>query len=772
VERSVIVVQTSLSPVLDFFLAVLVIGFLLAGAIVYRERARFRQWLEGVTLYCFPEERVTGYSLGSLFLVSFAGLFIEVMVIRWIGTEVRIFAFFQNLALIACFLGFGLGCYWSQRRKNLLFSLAAMAALVGLVEAPFTGWRELLPLLSSVLSLSPDTVLWGIGHRPQGAAYVALFAASVIAVALLLLLLVAAMIPIGQWVGSYLDSAPNPVSAYSVNLLGSVAGVWVFAGMAFLWLPPEWWFAAAFLAVLVVRPPTRRVALAGAALLAVALACLYSGRHRSTQTYWSPYQKLDVRNVGDDQYEISVNNSGYMTIANLTPAYLARHPELARDYGERSSYDTPYRFAESTERVLIVGAGAGNDAAAALRHGAARVDAVEIDPVIAHLGERLHPEQPYDSPRVRTVLTDARAFLRQTRESYDVIVFGLLDSHTQFSGYSNMRIDNYVYTEDAFREAKRLLKPHGVLVVKFEVRRPWTWIGQRFYRMLDGIFGRPPVVFFCPAYGELMPATVFLASNDRGLWTRAAQPPLAGLIAQNPPDFPLTSSGKLPLTTDDWPYIYHRTRSIPRTYLTVALILLLMTIFMVRGVLEPARVSTWHFFFLGGGFLLLETQMISRLALYFGTTWLVNCIALTAILITLVAANLYVERVRPRRLGPYYVLLLATLLGNFLYPWPHLPYGARTVGVLLSLAYGIPVFFAGVIFTETFRASERKSSAFGANIVGAVAGGLAQILAFIVGMKMLLVFAALSYALAGACQLFQRRAAPLAGVSVQPAAEG
>jgi hypothetical protein len=348
-------------------------------------------------------------------------------------------------------------------------------------------------------------------------------------------------------------------------------------------------------------------------------------------------------------------------------------------------------------------------------------------------------------------VNDARAYLRQTTEQYDVIVFGLLDSHTQFSDYSNMRIDNYVYTEEAFQEARRLLKPHGILVVKFEVRAPWTWVGQRFDAMLEEIFSRPPLVFYLPWCGDLAPATVFVTSSDPDFWARASQSEYASFLAQHPPEFNVKSSSPSPLTTDDWPYVYQRARSIPRTILSVSVLLLVMTLFMVRGVLQPGRFSTWHFFFLGAGFLLLETQMVSRLALYFGTTWMVNCVVLTAVLLMLVAANVFVERHRHRRLGAYYILLLATLLGNFLFPWDRLPYGAHTVGALLSLAYAVPVFLAGVIFTESFRAAERKSGAFGANIVGAVVGGLAQNLSFVLGLKMLLVVAAVFYAAAASC---------------------
>ncbi len=697
--------------------------------------------------------------LWPLFWVSLAALFIEVMLIRWIGTEVRIFAFFQNLTLVACFLGFGLGCYGFGRRKELLLSLASMAALVTLVEAPFRPWKQFLALLSSLVSLSPDAVLWGLGFIPGGGSHFLIVGASFVTVAVFLLLLVGVMIPMGQWVGSFLDAAENPVAAYSVNLLGSVAGVWIFAGMAFAWLPPEYWFAAGFVVLLLIRRPSWRAGVLGLVLLAASLI-LIRRRPEGVETYWSPYQKLEVVHLGEREYTIQVNNVGYMTIANMTPEFLSRHVVVAQAYRDRSSYDAPYRFAWSVDRVLIVGAGAGNDAAAALRSGAAQVDAVEIDPVIYRLGESLHPDQPYRSPRVRLIVNDARAFLRRAREKYDVIIFGLLDSHTQFSDYSNMRIDNYVYTQESFREARRLLKPKGILVVKFEVRPPWTWLGERFYGMLDHIFGRPPVVFYTPWLGHLASATVFVASDDPDLWARASGPVLGSLVASSSPPFQPSLDEAPPPTTDDWPYVYHRGHSIPKTFLFVSLMLLAMAVLMVGRVLEPRRVSTWHFFFLGAGFLLLETQLVSRLALYFGTTWLVNCFALTAILLTLVAANVHLSRRRPARLAPYYGLLVAGLLANYFFPWQRLPYAAATVGVLLSAAYAVPVFAAGVVFTEMFRRSERKSNAFGANIVGAVAGGLAQNVSFIVGMKMLLLAAAVFYVAAGLCSLrLARRAA-------------
>jgi len=78
---------------------------------------------------------------------------------------------------------------------------------------------------------------------------------------------------------------------------------------------------------------------------------------------------------------------------------------------------------------------------------------------------------------------------------------------------------------------------------------------------------------------------------------------------------------------------------------------------------------------------------------------------------------------------------------------------------LLGAAYSLPLFFAGIIFTESFRRARGASECLGANILGAVAGGLAQNLSFIFGLKALLLSAAVSYGLAGVSSLFAESSA-------------
>src|SRR5262249_46158955 len=84
-----------------------------------------------------PDATPTGSSRASaaLFLISILGLFLELMLIRWVSTEVRIFAYLQNTVLVVCFLGLGLGC-WTCRQatsaREALFPLFVLVLLLAL----------------------------------------------------------------------------------------------------------------------------------------------------------------------------------------------------------------------------------------------------------------------------------------------------------------------------------------------------------------------------------------------------------------------------------------------------------------------------------------------------------------------------------------------------------------------------------------------------------------------------------------------------------------
>ena len=105
------------------------------------------------------ENRIgVGGSLRSIFWLSVLGLYIELLLIRWIGTEVRIFAYLQNTVLVVCFLGLGAGLFSSRRPVNLTRLLAAIAALTVVLVVPQT--RLIFGNISQALSLVADVNIW------------------------------------------------------------------------------------------------------------------------------------------------------------------------------------------------------------------------------------------------------------------------------------------------------------------------------------------------------------------------------------------------------------------------------------------------------------------------------------------------------------------------------------------------------------------------------------------------------------------------------------
>ena len=124
-----------------------------------------------------------------------------------------------------------------------------------------------------------------------------------------------------------------------------------------------------------------------------------------------------------------------------------------------------------------------------------------------------------------------------------------------------------------------------------------------------------------------------------------------------------------PLPTDDWPFLYLREPVIPGLNLrgmalVAALSLAILFAFApVRTVRPNGRM-----FFLGAGFMLLETKGVVHMALLFGSTWVVNSIVFFAILVMILLSNLFVLALRPRRLWPYYAAADRALLVNAVVP--------------------------------------------------------------------------------------------------------
>src|SRR5215472_6089543 len=394
------------------------------------------------------------WKLSHLLLASFLTLFAELAFIRWIAVEVRAFAYFKNLALLLCFVGFGLGCALARQTARWLTGVAAFMALLLIVRVPIQNGKW-LEGLSQSLGAAADVEIWATGNTWHWAR----FLGGALIAAVLFLLMVWIFVPLGQTVSRQMDRASSTLAAYSWNLLGSLAGILAFLGVSRLMLPPSFWLGAVLVGFAFLQAGARARLVVASLVIPLALL-LHDPADADHYALWTPYQQVQYTRHYDPHGafwggEVWVNHAGYQYIVNLSPPFLAGHPGLVREAVEENPYNLPFRFAPSSPSVMIVGSGTGNDVAAALRHHSSSVDAVEIDPAILSLGKREHPEHPYAYSRVTVYLTDARAFLKRSPRHYDLVLFGLLDSHTQFSDYSNMRIHNFVYTEESFREASR-----------------------------------------------------------------------------------------------------------------------------------------------------------------------------------------------------------------------------------------------------------------------------------------------------------------------------
>ena len=181
-----------------------------------------------------------------------------------------------------------------------------------------------------------------------------------------------------------------------------------------------------------------------------------------------------------------VSNTWYQTPYDVTGKIKYNPPPLA------ANYKAPYSIrSKIPKKILIVGSGTGNDTAYALERGVSHIDAVEIDPAIIHIGKKYHPQRPYQSKKVNVIQNDKE--FKITKNKYDLIVYGMLDSHSSLSGRGGIRLDSYVYTVESFREARKTLTGDGYLSLSFNLSE--APLGLKIYAMLTEAFdGKEPLV--------------------------------------------------------------------------------------------------------------------------------------------------------------------------------------------------------------------------------------------------------------------------------------
>ena len=653
-----------------------------------------------------------------VFLSSFLVLFLEVALIRWLPAQVRLLSYFANFILLGCFLGIGVGCLLSRSRRDLFtwFPLL-LAVLVGAVA--FVRIEVAVPTSTEIFFSS-------------GTSGSVLVVESIWLLPVLFLLVAALFAALAQRMAREMESLP-PLRSYTLNILGSLLGCGGLALISWLEMPPAAWFGTAVAAALPLLFSGRRLAaFANVALLTGCLVVLHVLARGAT---WSPYYKVVLRHEGPETV-LEVNN--------------IFHQSMAAPGDKEYFYEWPYTvFKDSFDDVLILGAGSGTDVAAALAHGAKHVDAVEIDPAILRLGKEHHPSRPYWDDRVTVTCDDARHYLRTTERKYDLVVFALIDSLTVQSSFSSVRLESYMFTEESFRAVRDRLKPNGLLVVYNYFREPW--LVDRLAGLAARAFGTEPKVHV----------------HERSAWLGVMMAgPRADALADYPPipdrvgaygHEEAASPGRIRErdrsvvpSTDDWPFLYMHHPHLPRHYLAVVGLVLLASILAVLFVLRGNEGTwSWNFFFLGAGFMLLETKSIIQFALLWGSTWVVASFVIGSILVMALAANLVVSRVEVRRTWVVTLALLVLLGANHLLPLGTIGFESRALeSVFYAALVFSPVFCAGLLFGSAIRVSRQIALDYGANLLGAMVGGVAEYLALVTGYGFLLLLVGVFYLLA------------------------
>jgi spermidine synthase len=725
-----------------FLIAVMSGVFLLLALYEENPRRRLSCWVRAVARpWDFSPAQAGGFGWFQLALASVLSLFLEMLMIRWVSSEISVLAYFKNVVLISAFLGFGLGYYFCRRTVNLLGLVFPLCLLVSLLCLPWVALQSAIRKVPYFIALTSDFDFVGGPGVSTG-----LFASlsAIVLLVFLFALVSFIFIPLGQIVGWSLESAADGILAYTVNVIASLAGIVLYTLLCFWYQPPAVWFALSglMLAILLRKVPV--LMWTSLAAFTVCVAFVSIGPRAPIQELWSPYQKILLTPLPADhpiEYQLKTNGEWYQKIINLSPSFVAAHPKLFQQVPvEAVAYNIPYRFYPNPPSVLVLGAGTGNDVAAAVRNGAGRVVAVEIDPLILELGRKLHFEHPYDSPKVHVVLDDARSYIQNSRDQFDLIVFSLLDSHTDASYYSNIRTDNYVYTLQAFQSAKRLLKPDGVFIVKFWVTTPW--IAGRLYELVNTVFGQAPVDMNALQSSYNTPGRFFIAGSAERIQHVMNDPERPSYLSTD--DKVGTSEAQI--TTDDWPYFYQRERGIPLSLKLLCLALVAFCWLALKRTGVDLSCFRWHFFFLGAGFMLLEAQIVSKMALLFGTTWLVNSIVVGGLLLLIAAANLLVRGIPDIPYDLAYAGILVSLGVNYLVPLDEffLP-NVWMKALVATSVLCLPVFFAGIVFIRSFRKAGFEGRALGTNLFGALVGGLLESMSLWTGIKSLVLLAAVLY---------------------------
>ena len=344
--------------------------------------------------------------LFKIILATALSLFLELSIIRIQSSYLHFFSFLKNISLISCFLGLGIGYAIKNRflvSLNWVFPLFTIQILILYFFSQTPISTILINPIVEQFSMGMDTA--------RSISHILIIYFFILFVFLLNAL---CFIPIGNLI-SLLMSKMSTLESYSFNLLGSLIGIILFIIFSFLNTTPAVWIMFSLIIfILIIKDNLKEFKLTIVITLVLSMI-LSSNIKNDKETIYSPYQNISIQHVVSpiNPVIIQTGHVFYQTILNLSDELLFTRENQVKDIRimgdkinkthEKEFYNLPYSIAKKKPKnILIVGSGAGNDVASAVRFNTKNITAVEIDPVILNLGKKYHPEYPYSKKKRRS----------------------------------------------------------------------------------------------------------------------------------------------------------------------------------------------------------------------------------------------------------------------------------------------------------------------------------------------------------------------------------
>ncbi len=264
------------------------------------------------------------------------------------------------------------------------------------------------------------------------------------------------------------------------------------------------------------------------------------------------------------------------------------------------------------------------------------------------------------------------------------------------------------------------------------------FIESRIYQMIGVAFQSPPLALQSgPGFFNL---TVVAGAGTGAIKGPTATGPVPPSVLED-----------VALPSDNWPYLYLRSQRIPEHYLIALASVLVIGLLFIGVAAGPSALRNFDgaMFFMGAGFMLLETKSVTEMSLLFGSTWSVNLLVFSSVLVVILIANIFAIGNRmwpvPRLFAGLFVALGIAVLAP---ASSLLSLGTSGQWIIGGALVAMPIFFAALIFAALLARSDDARVALAYNVMGAVVGGILEYSSMALGIRALYLLAACAYAAA------------------------